>query len=210
MRRRRLAIVAAALLGGCTNMVMSERPLFTQADAKGAPVFRPGVWASPEPGCGVDLKGPLSGWPKCAHGDVMGSNGLSDPNIPLKSMVAVGDPFIVQIVIPAELAKAAKDLPGGGASVLYAAIKPTRTDDKGQVIAFEGWPVECGPPSAPPRKAEDGSDIRFVTKAPLPGVTMVEDHCLAAKAATVRAAASASRGWQTEVHETRWIRDGKD
>src|SRR6185369_9294110 len=115
-----------------------------------------------------------------AHGDVMGSNGLSDPNIPLKSMVAVGDPSIVQIVIPAELAKAAKDFPGGGASVLYAAIKPTHTDDNGQVIAFEGWPVECGPPSAPPRKAEDGSDIRFVTKQPLPGVKMVEDHCLAA------------------------------
>jgi hypothetical protein len=68
-------LAAALLLGGCTNMVLSEKPLFRAADAKGAPSFRQGVWAAPDAGCEVDLKTPLPDWPKCANGDVMGADG---------------------------------------------------------------------------------------------------------------------------------------
>ena len=206
---RRVWLLAVLGLAGCTNMVMSERPLFTKADAKGAPIFRPGVWAAPDPGCDVDLKTPLDGWPKCAHGDVMGSDGPILPDPSMKPVLAAGDPIVVQIALPAELTKAGKGLPGAGASVFYSALKPVESDDRGQVVAFEGWLVECGPPP-PPRKAEDGSEIRLVTDRPLPGLRIVEDHCLATRPATVRAAAAASRTWQTEIHLTRWIRDGRN
>lgn len=203
------SVAAALMLAGCTNMVMSERPLFTQADAKGGPAFRQGVWASPDPGCDVDLNTPLDGWPKCAHGDVMGPDGPLMPDAHLKVILAAGDPVIVQFAMPPELSDAGKGLPGAGAAVFYSALKPVQTDDHGQVVAFEGWGVECGPPP-PPRKAEDGSDIQLVTEHPLPGLKIVEDHCLATRAAVVRAAAAASRGWQSQTHLTHWVRDGRN
>ena len=63
-----LAICAALLLGAC-NMVHSDHPLFTAADAAGAASFRPGVWADPDPGCDFDPNLPVKQWPDCAHGD---------------------------------------------------------------------------------------------------------------------------------------------
>ena len=204
---------AALLLAGCTNMVVSDRPLFTQADAKGAPSFRQGVWGSPDAGCAVDLKTPLDTWPKCAHGDVMGPDGPIMPDPAIKAVLAAGDPVIVQLVLPDALREASKDLPGADASVFYGALKPVQTDDRGQVTVFEGWTVQCGPPpstSLPAGKAEEGDAVQRVTDRPLPGLKMVGDHCLATRPATVRAAAAASRAWQSEPHVTRWIRDGRN
>lgn len=207
-------LAAALLLSGCANMVMSQRPLFVAADAKGAPVFRPGVWASPEPGCAVDLQSPMDGWPKCAHGDAIGPEGLvAPPEAPFKVLLVAGDPVVVQLALPPELAKAGKGLlPGGsdGAAVFYAAIKAAQADDMGRITAFEGWLVQCGPPPAPPRRNEDGSETHQMTRQPLPGLKVSGDHCLAARPAMVRAAAAASRAWQTDLRVTRWIRDGRN
>ena len=73
-----LILVAAALmLGGC-NLVVSQTPVFRAADAAGAPPFKPGLWASPGPGCTFDESTPFDAWPKCANGSEFGPT-LSSP-----------------------------------------------------------------------------------------------------------------------------------
>ena len=93
---RPLGLIAVlALLGlglsGC-NMVHSSKPMFSAADAAGGPVFRDGVWASPEPGCQFDPNTPVEAWPKCA-------NGAAHFDMkPVDSYVTIpGDPAIVQL-----------------------------------------------------------------------------------------------------------------
>ena len=65
MRRLILLVALTGLLVGC-NMVTSPRPLFTKADAEGAPQLRPGLWVHPDPGCAFDAGAPAHTWPDCA------------------------------------------------------------------------------------------------------------------------------------------------
>jgi hypothetical protein len=64
----RLAAAAAFLLGlsGC-NLVVSEEPWFTEADAVPMPVLRDGLWRSDDAGCRVDESKPAERWPDCAE-----------------------------------------------------------------------------------------------------------------------------------------------
>lgn len=66
-------LFSSLLLGACTNMVRSERPWFSPADAASAPPLRDGVWAAVGPDCPFDTNLPLERWPTCAEGRVVRS-----------------------------------------------------------------------------------------------------------------------------------------
>jgi hypothetical protein len=60
-------------LSGCA-IVTSDGPLFDAADAKGAPVLRPGLWTMPDKTeCEFDAKAPAAAWPKCANATLVGA-----------------------------------------------------------------------------------------------------------------------------------------
>ena len=68
MQRMLFVLAAALMLGGC-NMVYAEQPLFTAADATGAPTLRPGsrmTAASPRTSSSPAARG--STWRRCATG----------------------------------------------------------------------------------------------------------------------------------------------
>ena len=184
---------AVLLLGGC-NMVHTDHPLFTAADAVGAPTFRPGVWAAPDPHCDFDPNQPVKAWPQCAHGDSMleAEKGVS-------MMLVPGAPMIIQF---------ASNKPEAGSTApqdyFYVAIDPLRRDAAGRIVAMNSWAVACGPP----RRGAHSNGPRG-TLHPWPGMTMDPDgnNCTAASAAVVRTAAvlSRPRGAPNGVY---WVRDG--
>ena len=194
-----VAILSAALLGGCANVVFSEGPLFTTADARGAPRFKPGVWIGEEPGCVVDTSKPLDQWGDCAEGWVMTRRGLADPTLykGAAALLAAGDPMILQL---------GPEPPAETNEHFYNAVRALETDKAGRITAFSTWPVQCGPPPGPagPDQATTG-----VTASPLPGLEIRDKNCLARDAASVRAAAKASEAWDREPAMARWVRKGK-
>ena len=195
-------IVALALAGsglaGC-NMVHSSRPMFSAADAAGGPVFRDGVWASPEPRCQFDPNKPVETWPKCANGSA------HFDMKPVESYLTVsGDPAIVQL-------RSVGD--DQAVNYLYAAVTPMRTDAEGRVVAFKAWVVLCGPPNKGPAMSRAGKALTLKhagTRHPLAGLTMDADgdNCTPADPSAVRAAAVASRAWAEDLKVVAWVRDG--
>ncbi len=94
----------------------------------------------------------------------------------------------------------------------YAGLRADAFDTEGRIVAFTTWPIWCGPF---PRRAE-GEGGPNVTDAPFPGLTVVDEHCVAEDVATLRAAATASEALYPPDDPTkalgvarfRWIRDG--
>lgn len=94
----------------------------------------------------------------------------------------------------------------------YAGLRAEAFDTEGRIVAFTTWPIWCGPF---PRRAE-GEGGPNVTDAPFPGLTVVDEHCVAEDVATLRAAARASETLYPPDEPTkalgiarfRWIRDG--
>jgi hypothetical protein len=64
VRRTIFALAATMLLGGC-NMVVTPAPMFDSADA-GPPDLRNGLWLADSADCTVDTRKPLRRWPDCA------------------------------------------------------------------------------------------------------------------------------------------------
>jgi hypothetical protein len=112
---RAVALVAAALaLGGC-NLVVSEKPVFTAADAAGAAPLRLGVWSASQPGCDFNSSEPVAKWPTCAGGGVItasaiigsvGTSGpgpedppstIAKPQFTIPYVLAAGDPRVMQM-----------------------------------------------------------------------------------------------------------------
>jgi hypothetical protein len=228
----RLALMGTALglLSAC-NVVMTEKPLFTQADAAGAPALRPGVWLFfEEPGCKVDDSKPFTEWPDCAGGGLVGAADIrghkqDTPPDQLETapyVLATGDPRVMQIQVDVDLsAHADVSASGDGAAANgstsssashsqpygYAAIRPTKLDSQGRIVAFTLWPVQCGPP--PPKDA-NGDDTAPATQKLLPGLTMKDGDpvCTTTSTAALRAAAKASEAWAPPPpREARWVRD---
>lgn len=190
-----LSAVAApsVLLAGC-NMVVSERPWFSSADAENAAKLKPGLWA-------------LS---KCDPGNALHCTTLTievtgselrrhEPNdLPAEAtrqdallektrvnyLVIPGDPIIIQVQMraPPELQRE----PGANTTA-YLGFAPTERDADGQVIAGAVWPLVCGPEPKPGDanyglQDEQGS----VTNHPLPGLTMADGFtCVANDRATL-------------------------
>ena len=216
----------AAALCGC-NVVMTKTPLFTQADAAGAPPLRPGVWSFfREPGCAVDERAPFTDWPDCAGGGLVtadgdiaghksGSPGGQLEHAPI--VLAAGDPRVLQIQVDMAMSVSAEASGGGAAETSsssaqtkaygYAGVRPTKFDDQGRIVAFTLWPAQCGPP--PPKNAK-GEDVALATLKPLPGIEMQRSdvNCTTHSAAALRNAAKASEAWADELRRARWLRDG--
>jgi len=187
-----LALCAVLLLGGC-NMVHSDHPLFAAKDAAGAPTFRPGIWAAPDPGCDFDPNLPVKAWPQCAHGDAAPT---AEPGGTM--LIVAGKPLLIQF----------SSAPGNDpVAFFYGAIEPLRLDAQGRIVAMKAWPVQCGPPHRQVR----GDKGPRGTRHPLPGMTMDADgnNCTTASTDTVRAAAGPSRAWADSPGDAYWVRDGE-
>ncbi len=215
-----LALTAA--LGGC-NLVLSEKPMFTAADAAGAPVLRDGVWAAPDKGCDFDQTKPIDQWPKCAGGDVVGgsvmrpiqrkdddegfSGGLSTD--PSTFILAAGDPRVMQATITIEGRKGEKQT-----VYAYLGLEPLAYDAQGRIVKLDGWLVQCGPPpeedDEPPAKDKPLKlEDAMVARHPLPGLTVADGNCTPRDKAAVRNAAKASKAWKDpDQMPTYWVRDG--
>jgi hypothetical protein len=211
-----LVLASLALLGGC-NMLMTKDPLFSRADAAGAPRMRPGVWEqAPAADCTLDESQPLASWPSCASGFVVENDhtvgGFNQRDgKPVWSttpyLLAAGDPLIFQI----HLSDEAGPTPMPPLYV-YAAMRPTRFDDRGRITAVTSWAVLCGPPPPADAKGPDGTSPRSGTLEPAAGLTMDDaaNDCTTTSQDAARHAAAASEHWTKPDGFTasHWIRDG--
>lgn len=225
-----LTVACLALLSAC-NVVMTKDPLFTQADGAGAPTLRQGVWLFfEEPGCKLDESRSFTEWPDCAGGgyvtagSVRGhkSNAPPDQLEDTPFVLAAGDPRIMQLQVDVDLSAQADANASGDATASastsspvharpygYGAVRPTRFDDQGRIIAFTLWPVQCGPP---PPKNKNGEDVAPATLKPLPGIEMKPGDavCSTTSTAALRGAAKASEAWAPQPRsEAHWIRDAE-
>ena len=211
--RHLVLIGAALLLGGC-NMVVTTTPLFSKADEAGAATLKPGVWeGTPDSGCAFDEKTPITTWPNCANGGVVGANGQiggyqgDPPTLQLNDIIlATGDPLVMQI-------HNSEVVPGSGLTLtgyFYIALRPTRTDERGRATAFTAWAVQCGPP--PPSPPPNATKIELGSHQPLPGLVMDKAHtnCTTSSVAALHNAAKVSEQWAASGLSTtsHWLRDG--
>ena len=220
--RRDICLLALLPLLTACNVVVSEEPWFAKADTVGAPALRDGLWVNVSDDCKVDETKPTEQWPDCAGATyVRGNEWLSMQWEEvgrgrrarrsfagweaMPTLIAAGTPLILQVG-----GESASSAPRGDATdtndadfewhYWYQAFRPTQFDDAGRVTAFEMWPVKCGPEPTGP---EPGS----VTERPFPGLTIIEDNCLAKDVDALRRAAALSEDlgvWRT----SRWVRDG--
>jgi hypothetical protein len=227
----RILIVLAglAMLSAC-NVVMTKDPLFTQADAAGAPTLRPGVWMFfKQPDCKFDETKPFTQWPDCAGGGVVSAGSVrahksGAPPDQLEDtpiVLAAGDPRIFQARVDVDTSVQGDASASGDATVStssssshaqpygYGGMRPTKLDSDGRIIAFTLWPVQCGPP---PPKDRDGNDTALATLKPLPGIEMKKGDpvCTTSSIPALRAAAKASEAWAPQPSgESQWIRDAQ-
>ncbi len=223
-----LAIAALLLLGAC-NAVVTKTPLFTNADEAGAPPMKPGVWlVFTEENCRFEEKAPIDEWPDCAGGVVIRPGQVTyheskaakgvfehDPFV-----LAAGDPRIAQVVMKTSVSVSADASASGGASAnatasgggesqsyTYGALVPTKLDAQGRIIAAAFWPILCGPP---PPQNDKGEEVAGGTLKPLPGMEMKpgDPVCTTSSTAALRGAAKASKAWADRITEARWLRDG--
>jgi hypothetical protein len=184
------------LLAAC-NVVVSNKPWFTQADAAGAPRLREGVWlgSSPLTGpCAVDERQPIDAWPDCARPVLVRRSDLvqlSKDNGRWRQMrmpyvLAGGEPLILQVGATY----------AGKIGYVYEWVRVNRLDDQGRVIAYAGWFVLCS-------SAGSGG-----TTASYPGLVKQDDDCTASSIAALRSAAKASDSDATEMAQAHWVRDG--
>lgn len=226
---RWLAVASLGLLCAC-NVVLTKAPLFTPADAAGAPSLRPGVWLLFEqPDCKVDTAQSFVDWPDCAGGALVSAGEIAGhksgaPKDELERMPVVlvaGQPRIAQFPVDVDTSAQASASASGGASASasasggghaqpygYAGVRPTKFDGKGRIVAFSYWPVDCGPP---PPKDKNGADSAAGTLQPLPGMEMKpgDPVCTTSSKDALRAAAKASEAWSDKpIPEAHWLRDG--
>jgi len=188
--------LAAISVAACNGMVTSERPLFTAADSRGAPVLKNGVWAwTHEADCQIDAKAELAAWPKCAEPFLVKDGRLTslDAGRGERSaalLLVAGDPPLIQVDDTAG--------PDSSGAAVYAGLRTTQIDAKGRAAAFNSWVVLCVSPTDP--------------KDVLPGFELSArgDCCGVDDRGKVREAARASEAWasQDEPLAARWIRSG--
>ena len=207
---RWMVVAAAVMLGGC-NLVVTPSPLFSAADQAPGALPRPGVWrAVQKPDCAVDPEKPLGEWPECAGGVALQAGGRAryydhaakPPVWKTQSLLFLpGSPMIGQVEVT---------VVGGVQAVAtpyaYVGVRPTRSDGERRIVAMRVWPVQCGPP--PP------GDALSLTKSLLPGLKVKRGElaCTTSDVAALRAAAAASEAWAPEPMrgEWAWVRDGDD
>lgn len=212
-----LTLCLAAGLGGC-NMVLSDRPLFTAADATG-PALREGLWLTVEDDCPVDTRKPTRDWPFCAdwgvlrNGVVQRRNEFPSETYPDQYetwsravvLLAAGEPMILQAgTAQEEPFFDERPEPELSSFELFSfhALEPTERDDQGRIVAVRAWTVQCGP-----RARKANGRLENETREPLPGLTKRRPNCSADTREAVINAAKASRDWTPKPAVFRWIRD---
>jgi hypothetical protein len=206
-------MLGALTLSGC-NMVMSAAPMFSVADAAGAPPLKPGVWASPDPSCSFDKAKPASEWPSCASGAVISGDkawAVGHPEKASPYIMASGDPRVMQAIADiSSMASAGVTVSEKGPIYLYIALKPTAHDGDGRITAADAWFIQCGPPPPKPKDDAANDPKNYATKHPLPGMVMDNGECSPKDKAAVRNAAAASRAWAEQLMQMYWVRDGEN
>lgn len=223
MHRLLFVLAAALMLAGC-NMVYAEQPVFTAADAAGAPSLRPGLWAKRRPDCTFDSAKPAKDWPECADPALVTAERIGEPaNVDkqVPYILAGGDPRVLQLEVKPDTDKPVV--------WFFAGLKPLKTDAQGRITEARTWMVFCGPPppprpetpdAAPPEnetpeqaEARIQADIAAamsagVTREPLPGLEIKDGMCIARDRDPVRNAARASLAWdEGEPSVIYWVRD---
>jgi hypothetical protein len=210
-------MAAALALGGC-NVVQTTTPLYTAADAKGAPLLKPGLWRT-EGVCARQT--PPS--PTCVEPPLMVSadrfSVVIPPNVPAEQrnseigrIVQQGFPYELIATDPLVLQTNAHgpDTPGGPATdhYVYAVLEPLERDPDGRIIAAQFWLVQCGP-APKPGDANYGAsdDEHYVTNHPLPGLTMVGEMCAPRDRKAFEAAAKAGRSLSDTPYRVRRVQD---
>jgi hypothetical protein len=198
-----LVIACALTLSGC-NYVVSQDPLFSTPDARGAPRLRPGVWMKPDKDCAFDQAKPARTWPECARPMLVRPDRLEDPNHKDKTvfyLVAANDPPIFQIPMSDDRKKPV---------YLYGGMRIAKRDAQGRVTGFVSWMAQCGPP--PPKPRPDDAHPRYLTEHPLPGLRIDEESglCIASEPGPVRASVKVSEAWNDDVKPASWVRDGNE
>ena len=212
MPRARPAVLlfafAALSLGGC-NLVMSKTPVFTAADAAGAPVLKPGIWVAPDKDCDFDPTDDPIMWPDCEHAAGVGTDAVFDPANPNDRrpyVLASGDPRVLQFYVDLATLHPSSEHVGPQLTYIFFGVKPRARNSAGQITSAEVWFIQCGPP--PPKNADGtvNSD-QTVTAKPLPGMTMNDKGCTPADKAAVHGAAGPSRAWDADHKVYHWFRD---
>ena len=192
--RRLLFLLAALSLTAC-NAAISEKPLFSARDARGAPVLKPGLWAMIEDtgeACPFDAAHPPTPWPGCAKPMMISERTIGDLSQGEKVMAylfAKGRPRILQVEMKDE---------GIADEAVYAYLAVEPAPGSGPVTEFTGWMVQCGPPGG-----GEGHSTGL-TAHPLPGMTIRDHTCYAASAGAIRSAAIPSRDWDHTIRVV-WV-----
>ena len=211
-----LAAAASLLAVTSCNEVVTQAPLFSRGDAAGAPPFRSGVWRELAGAkCVFDARKPVTGWPACAQGFLIIDGTFAAYEVkgghrsltPVGDVLLVGGPTMILQFGPG-MGEPGPSTPGDK-TYSYAGARVTKRDDRGQIVAFDWWTVECGPPPPKDAKKPDGSSGRAGTVDPLPDMTMDKDgdNCTTTSPQAVRDAAAASEKWVTP-DSFAWVRDG--
>jgi hypothetical protein len=216
---RRLACLAAlVLLTGC-NLVITHKPMFAAADSAGAPGPRPGLWRMEIGGdkCEVDESRPLSAWPNCGGGMMLGAGTVSyfdhDGETPVWKteplVLAAGQPIMGQVRL-----SLSGDIKLTGDAYAYVGVRPTKLDEAGRFTRFEFWPVQCGPPPKDANKTFTEQPAAGVKVEPIiAGSELVKSLgplCTIDDPVVMRRVAAQSEAWLPHVGVGHWVRDKAD
>ena len=219
-------LMSSLLFGACTNMVRSETPWFSPADAAGAPALREGVWAAGHPDCRFDPDRPLEQWPACAEGRVVREGEEFRLNF-IESVDGHGrrrrsydwssEAFVLAVGEPRIHQRACGEPPSGrraedatGEPVADAAVDALDEAVSRLVYCYAGLRADTLDAEGRivafttwpiwcgplPQRAE-GQEGANVTDTPFPGLTVVGEHCIAQDIDALRAAATASETLHT-------------
>lgn len=213
-------LLVLAACGPAPPTAAPEGPLFSAADAAGAPAIKEGLWLADGPDCKVDADQSAYEWPACARWFVIrgGERQTFAPSqtdrrlgtwLRERIVVAAGEPRIVQTSgITAQ----------GEAVIGYLAMSPFAQDpDGGPINALQTWTIDCTPPTRQelrnhwlhehPDKA--GEELAPKPEPPPEGLVTYPGYDPQCRPRTKEAVRGAAIGSRTLAVRTvyRWVRD---
>lgn len=100
--------------------------------------------------------------------------------------------------------------PTDPAGFCYEAVRATKFDDKGEIVAMETWPIFCGP--WPTKVQVNRMKKSTVTLTPFAGLRVIYENCIAETEQSLRSAAASSEAVASIAKfgpvTHRWVRDG--
>ena len=202
----RLAVVlAAALALGACNLVVTDEPMFNDADSASSVVMKPGVWVFDTP-CPAEKQAQNeceAPTPFLITASDIRKTDQTDPSLsepPMPYVLVAGDPPIAQIEAQSPEAGARADT-----FYIYAAVHPTKFDDDKKVVVAEVWPIMCGPPPAP---GQGGGKDGDATTQPLEGMKMGDGaQCTPFNKGVLANAVQPSKDWAGGAATIWWKQD---